>query len=295
MKWDKKDRRYEDDNGRPVSPAEVRKHVDEYISHEKKDVERKAEKLFVGALTVSAFFEYLRQKVTAWHSVTGTMAYGGESQMDGKRWARVNETILSELTYLNEFETAVQASFTAAENIAGQTVAHLAKDIPAGLESLVEERVTEALLRAAPSEAEAVIQATVREVLADSVGTEAASAVAEAVRIDKASAILDDLIGGTIPNRSKMYTDASYSTYENNVAARETDAGALARRVCEEDEASCDDCVQAATDDFMSLAEVSDIGSLQCLNNCRCFYEFSYEGVEPIRIDGTVNEIFARP
>jgi hypothetical protein len=95
--------------------------------------------------------------------------------------------------------------------------------------------------------------------------------------------------------RGSMYAEAAYSTYENNVAARESDFGVTkARRVCEEDQASCDECVQAATEEFISLSEVSDIGTLTCMNNCRCYYEFSYEGVEPLRIDQTVNKIFNR-
>jgi hypothetical protein len=68
----------------------------------------------------------------------------------------------------------------------------------------------------------------------------------------------------------------------------------MARRVCAEDQESCDECIDAATEDFMPLDEVSDIGSLTCMNNCRCYYEFSLEGVEPIRIDATINEIFSR-
>lgn len=98
-----------------------------------------------------------------------------------------------------------------------------------------------------------------------------------------------------LANRAGMYAEAAYSTYENNVAQREVDSGAVgARRICENDESSCEECVEAATDEYLSLSEVADIGSLQCLNNCRCYYEFSYEGVEPLRIDETVNTVFAR-
>jgi hypothetical protein len=98
-----------------------------------------------------------------------------------------------------------------------------------------------------------------------------------------------------LANRAAMYADAAYTTYENNVAAREQDAGvALARRVCEDDDSSCDECPELATEEFMPLDEVTDIGGATCGSRCRCFYEFSLEGVEPIRIDATVNEIFSR-
>lgn len=92
-----------------------------------------------------------------------------------------------------------------------------------------------------------------------------------------------------VANRAGMYANAAYSTYENQTKERESDAGViLGRRVSEEDERSCDACIEAATTEYMPLAELPDIGSLTCLNNCRCTIEFNYEGVEPISIDRAV-------
>ena len=92
-----------------------------------------------------------------------------------------------------------------------------------------------------------------------------------------------------VENRAGMYANAAYSTYENQVRERERDAGVImGRRVCEEDGQSCDECIEAATEEYMPLEELSDIGSLQCLNNCRCSIEFSYEGVEPIQIEAEI-------
>jgi hypothetical protein len=281
MKWDTKRRRYTDDSGRVLTKAEVRERIEQYIAHEQREIERQSEKLFIGALTVAAFFEYLRHKITAWHSVAGSTAYGGPDEMSGEQWSRINSKILSELAFLSKFEVEAQASFQTANAIAAQVVDSLGQKIPAGLESLVEERIAQAIARAAPSEATAVARQVVAEILADSLGAKAVT-IAEAVEVAGA----ESLIGGTIPSRAQMYTDAAYSTYENNVAARETDAGAVGvRRVCEEDEASCDECVDAASDEYSSLGDIADIGSLQCLNNCRCSFEFSYEGVEPLTID----------
>lgn len=96
----------------------------------------------------------------------------------------------------------------------------------------------------------------------------------------------------SVDNRAGMYANAAYSTYENQVRERERDAGVImGRRVCEEDGQSCDECIEAATEEYMPLEELSDIGSLQCLNNCRCSIEFSYEGVDPIQID---REVYAQ-
>lgn len=111
----------------------------------------------------------------------------------------------------------------------------------------------------------------------------------------KAETTLETVTVEGLSARARMYAEAAYATYENNVSAREQDTGVtMARRICENDEASCDACVEAATEEYLPLGEVADIGTLTCLNNCRCYYEFNYEGIEPLRIDETVNTIFAR-
>lgn len=84
-----------------------------------------------------------------------------------------------------------------------------------------------------------------------------------------------------IVNRAGMYPNAAYSTYENQVLQRESDSGVtLGRRVCEADGASCEECVDAATEELIPLDEIPEIGSLQCLNSCRCEIEFSIGGEE---------------
>lgn len=294
MNFHSQKRRFVDPSGRVIPKAEVRRHIDDYITEEQKEVDRESQKLLLGVVSLAAFFEFMREKIQAWHGITGSIAYGGHDQMTPERWARIEAKVQSEIDYLAGFQQAAEESYAATQTVAADVVKSIADQIPAGLETVVEERVAKALAVAAPSEAEAVIQDAIENVLADSVGAEEAALIADAVVIDKASVILDQLMGATIPSRASMYADAAYPTYENNVAAREADAGVtLARRVCEEDEASCDECVAAATEEYLPLDEVSDIGSLTCMSNCRCSYEFSYEGVEPINIDQTVNEIFA--
>jgi hypothetical protein len=81
---------------------------------------------------------------------------------------------------------------------------------------------------------------------------------------------------GFVPNRAGMYADAAYSTFANNEMAREFDNGVtMGRRICPDDEASCSECPDAATEEFIPLDDIPEIGSLQCLNNCRCSLEFS--------------------
>jgi hypothetical protein len=84
-----------------------------------------------------------------------------------------------------------------------------------------------------------------------------------------------------VVNRAGMYPNAAYATYENQLVQREADNGVvLGRRICAEDEASCEECVSAATEEFIPLSEIPDIGSLTCITNCRCEIEFDVEGVQ---------------
>lgn len=95
-----------------------------------------------------------------------------------------------------------------------------------------------------------------------------------------------------VVNRAGMYPNAAYSTYENQVVQREADNGVtLGRRITEEDQNVCDGCMAAATEEYLPLGELLDIGAAECLNNCRCTIEFSYQGVEPLSIE---RDVYAR-
>jgi hypothetical protein len=84
-----------------------------------------------------------------------------------------------------------------------------------------------------------------------------------------------------IVNRAGLYSEAAYSEWINQTVERERDNGVtMGRRICESDGASCDECVEAATEEFIPLDEIPEFGSLQCLHNCRCDLELSIEGQE---------------
>ena len=195
MIFDPVTRKYIDDYGRVLTEADIRKLISHFIDVEREHVVQQAERVATGELSESAFFDFMVEKIHTWHQVTGLIAYGGESQMDEERWARIDKRIASELEYLDGFKQ-------------------------------------------------------------------------EAGDMD------------SIAGRAGMYADAAYGTYANNVTERELDMGVqMGRRVCEEDTASCDECVEAASTYFSDLSEVAEIGSLQCLSNCRCYIEYA----EPIR------------
>lgn len=82
--------------------------------------------------------------------------------------------------------------------------------------------------------------------------------------------VIESLGWGEVPSRAQMYADSMYATYENSVAAREADNGMLAKRVCQEDSESCEECIDAAFDYFDLLENIPAIGSLQCGSRCRC-------------------------
>jgi hypothetical protein len=118
MIWDAVQRRYEDSNGRALTPAEIKKHIQDFIKSEQALITKEAERLTSDEITVAEFFAFMRQKITAIHQIAGTVAYGGEAQMTRERQRRINEKILSELEYLNEFEVQAERSFAAIDVIA---------------------------------------------------------------------------------------------------------------------------------------------------------------------------------
>lgn len=206
MRWDAKKRRYVDDNGRVLSERQVRREVSDYVDEEKAKTEKEALRLLAGIITLAAFYQYMRGHVEKWHTVTGSIAYGGKAQLDAERTARIAARITSELEYLSGFRNDI------------------------------------------------------------------ATALAEA----HANDLTITETAGFVPARAVMYADAAYATYQNNVTAREFDNGvALGRRVCEEDPASCEECVSAASTYFSTLEDLPEIGSLTCLNNCRCYVEYA--------------------
>jgi hypothetical protein len=274
MRFDPKTRRYVDANGHALSPAQVRREVNDYISGEKEKTQNQAQKLLNGSTSLTSFFGYLKARIEAWHEVAGSIAYGGKAQLDRERQARIKAKIKSELEYLREFQRQAKASFQAARKIARDVAEGLEveplKSVPeklaANKRAEVERELYRALIGASPSEADSVTRKVIDALLRD------AGLGAKPISID--AGLAADLMGATIPSRAGMYADAAYSTFQNNELAREFDSGVtLGRRVCAEDDTSCEDCVSAADTYFVPLEDLPAIGSLQCLNNCRCYFE----------------------
>lgn len=75
--------------------------------------------------------------------------------------------------------------------------------------------------------------------------------------------------------RAIRYAAAGYKTYQNGVFAREKDAGVgFARRVLDPNAENCEDCPSLATDHFLPITEVAEIGASACGGMCRCELEF---------------------
>jgi hypothetical protein len=205
-RWDKKKRRYVDRNG-VVSPRRMRQEVERYIAEQKKEIAWKAELMIAGGITVSAFFNWMRERVNLIHDHTALKAYGGYREMTPARWGRIEKKVLEQYKYLSGFELDVNS---------------------------------------APNLAEALWPVS----------------------------------------RALSYADSAYGTYENSVKQRESDAGVVSgRRIAESDDRTCDGCANAATEDYIPLDQILDIGEAECLSNCRCYIEFDLSGISPLTIE----------
>ena len=271
MRFDPKTRRYISDNGHALTPAQVRKEVMDYITGEKEKTQNEAQKLIEGKTTLTSFFQRLKSRVVLWHDIAGSIAYGGKAQLDPERRSRIQARTDSELEFLRGFQKQAKASFDAARKIAADVSKQLEAEpiksfsgkLTVSIRAKAEKHVFESLVDANPSDAEAVTRKAVNEVL-EGIETQL---IAESLTIDSDTAA--DLMGATIPSRAGMYADAAYSTFQNNEAAREIESGVtIGRRVCAEDTASCESCVDAADTFFAPLDNLPEIGSLDCMNNC---------------------------
>lgn len=293
MTWNPQTRRYVDDNGNEIDPADVRQMIDDYIDENQKDTDNHTTLLLAGAITIAVFFAYLTDKIVAMHGAATVIAYGGEDNVSSGAWAATGAKIHSELAYLENFQSQVEEAQRTTETIASNLA--LSADVPDGLESLVKERVISAIISNSVSDIESVTQEAVKSALADSVGPEMAETIAENATtetLDAFSGRLEQLIWGEVGSRGRQYSEAAYGTYENSVKAREGEAGAVGvKRVDSGDDAECDDCPLLATDDYVGMDEVTDIGdSSACGSRCRCWFEFEFLNIEPLTID---REIYA--
>jgi hypothetical protein len=259
--WNPDKRRYEKD-GKPVPPDDVRKYIETYIDANKSELDAESESLLLRMATgvlISRFFDKFRERIKDMHGTAGVIAYGGEDQMSPERWGRIGDKISREYEYLNDFEQAVEESRKATDDIVRAVVRQT---------SAPAKVVEKAVLVNPPSQVAAVVTKVVEK------------------PVVIPEPLFDKLIWGEVGSRSRLYADSVYSTHENSVKAREQDAGVLSgRRVHEGDSSVCEDCKNAASEEYVPLGDLLDIGDSICHSNCRCTIEFDYHGIEPLVID----------
>lgn len=79
--------------------------------------------------------------------------------------------------------------------------------------------------------------------------------------------------------RSDLYADAANGTYwEVNKRSMLADGYDEGRRVLEAGSDHCDDCEEYASEGWMLIDEIPEIGNSQCLTRCRCEIEYRRSG-----------------
>ena len=75
--------------------------------------------------------------------------------------------------------------------------------------------------------------------------------------------------------RADMYADASNGTYwEIDKRSHLAQGYDLGRRVLESGADHCDDCLEYASEGWMPIEEIPEIGNSQCMTRCRCEIEY---------------------
>lgn len=86
------------------------------------------------------------------------------------------------------------------------------------------------------------------------------------------------------------YSDAGYKLYSNMVLTRERELGTgYARRVLDESAAHCEDCPELATEEFVPITEVAEIGASSCGSFCRCDLEYA-DDMKSVKLVREVDE-----
>lgn len=289
MQWDPTRRVYLTDDGEEITAVVIRTWIEDYISENQAAVTAKvSDELLTSAISVEEFFDWMESQVVSMHGAVAIIAFGGEEKMSADRWANVGSKIHGELEYLKNFKQQLVTSQRTSQALAHDVAKEVIKSPEVPHESLesLQENLLDTIMQNSRADVEDAIIDTLRETLDDVVDEDALSGIVESVSEDilaNAGDRLEELIWGSVDSRSRQYLDSVYGTYENSVKAREGEAGVLlARRVCEDDASSCSDCPELATEEFLPLDEVADIGDSSCQNQCRCYVEFSYAGIEEL-------------
>ena len=78
-----------------------------------------------------------------------------------------------------------------------------------------------------------------------------------------------------IINRSKMYGESAYSTYESSISDREKEAGMTEERSFLEPEAEhCEECFDEASKGWSPIDSLIPVGERECLVRCQCSFEY---------------------
>lgn len=86
-------------------------------------------------------------------------------------------------------------------------------------------------------------------------------------------------LDGRMLVRADMYADASNGTFwEIDKRSHLQDGYDIGRRVLESGADHCDDCLEYASEGWMPIEEIPEIGNSQCLTRCRCEIEYRRSG-----------------
>lgn len=103
-------------------------------------------------------------------------------------------------------------------------------------------------------------------------------AVAEAVAAGQEIPEIEAISEGEAFARAEMYANAGIGSYENDVRQREAEGELFDEecRIREDDERSCDDCIEADVDNagWKPIGELPDIGDVECMVNDRCTFDY---------------------
>ena len=101
-----------------------------------------------------------------------------------------------------------------------------------------------------------------------------------------------DLSNGSIPmdgrvvSRALMYANAAWATFEERMGERMVDHKREAKweRRMLSDAEHCEDCVKESKRGWRRIGQLAPIGTLQCLTNCKCHFEYSDQERRPTNL-----------